>query len=80
MLIPWVAEFLLEGEPVQFYWCWSCAELFAFVGNPGRYAAGFAHAGRRGWRLFRADGAERDVQLATEAVSRVELPKPGGPS
>src|SRR5262245_61008297 len=80
MLIPKVAEVFSEAEPVQFFWCWSCEELFAFVGGPGRFAAGFAQAGRGGWQLFRSRGAERDVQLAAAAVSKVCPQNTNGPA
>ena len=46
-------------------------ELFAFVGDPRRLAAGFGEDGRGGWRVFRAVGTDRDVQLAVSTVSQV---------
>ena len=71
MLIPQVAEMLCGDEPVRFFWCWSCGELNAFVGNPGRLAVRFAEDGHRGWRVFQAVGTERDVRAALAAVSAV---------
>ncbi len=72
MPIPLAAEVLEGNEVVRFFWCWSCRELFAFVGEPGQLAAGFAREAVSGaWRLFRAEGADNDVQLAVAAVSRV---------
>lgn len=70
MLIPQVAEVSGAAEPVRFFWCWSCAELFAFVGEPGRFAAGFVEDGG-GWRVFRAVGSPPDMQTAVAAVSQV---------
>jgi hypothetical protein len=80
MLIPKVAEVFLEAEPVQLFWCWSCEELFAFVGSPGRFAAGFAQVRRGGWQRFRSRGAERDVRLAVAAVSQVGPQNTTGPA
>lgn len=64
LLIPNVGEACDGAEPVRFFWCWSCMELFALVGNAsaGRWAASFAYdveAG--GWKLWKATGSERDV-------------------
>lgn len=71
-LIPLTAEVVDGAEVVRFFWCCSCMELFAFVGEPGRLAAGFARNTERGtWRLFRARGEDRDVQAAVAAVSAV---------
>ena len=74
MLIPKVAEACAGAEPVRFFWCRSCMELFALVGETsgGRWAASFGQdfeAG--GWKLWKASGSERDVQLSVDAVSRV---------
>jgi hypothetical protein len=74
MWIPQVAMYSGGAEPVRFYWCWSCAELFAYVGERahGRLAAGFARdEGAGGWRVSKAVGSERDTQLAVEAVKQV---------
>ena len=62
MLIPQVAQVCDGPEMVRFFWCWSCMELFAFIGEPGRLAAGFVKDGQGGWRTFRASGAVMDVQ------------------
>lgn len=71
-LIPLPAKVLDGAEMVRFFWCCSCMELFAFVGEPGRFAAGFARDAERGtWHLFRARGEDRDVQAAVSAVSGV---------
>jgi hypothetical protein len=70
MLIPRVAD-MPGAEPVEFFWCWSCRELFAFVGNPARLAAELADDGQGGWRLFRAVGTEADLRLATAAAACV---------
>jgi hypothetical protein len=75
MRIPVVAEALTGSEPVRFFWCWSCIELFAFVGDPGVLAVGFAADRPGGWRVFRAVGTERDVQLALGAVSQLSPQK-----
>jgi hypothetical protein len=75
MVIPQVAEVLDGAEPVRFFWCWSCMELFAFLGDPGTLTAGFAEDGRGGWRVFWAAGGERDLQSALAAVAQV---KPDG--
>ena len=71
MPIPQVAVVLDTAERVRFFWCWSCMELFAFVGGQDRMAAGFAEDGRGGWQVFRAVGADPDVQLAVAAVALV---------
>jgi hypothetical protein len=71
MRIPQVAEVLEKGEPVRFYWCWSCEELSAYVGDPPRLAVRFAEDGCGGWWVFHAPGAECDIQAALSAVSRV---------
>ena len=73
-LIPNVAEACDGAEPVRFFWCGSCMELFALVGkaSAGRWAASFAQdLGAGGWKLWKAISSERDVQLAVDAVSRV---------
>lgn len=72
MLIPQVAEVLNGGESVRSFWCWSCMELSAFVGNPGKLAVRFAENGRNGWRVFQAVGCEAEVQVALAAVSHVQ--------
>ena len=73
MVIPQVAEVVVDGaEPVRFFWCWSCMELFAFIGDPGTLAAGFAEDGRGGWRVLQAEGAEREVEAAVAAISQVQ--------
>jgi len=74
MVIPQVAEVCAE-ELVRFFWCWSCQELFAFVGDPGRLVARLAADGQGGWRLFRAVGAAHEVQIALAAASQVR-PEP----
>ncbi len=58
---------------VRFFWCWSCQELFALIGEPGRLDAGFARDGQGGWYVFRAPGsaAEAEAQAAVAAVSNV---------
>lgn len=72
MFIPQVAE-LLDGDVlVRFFWCWSCMELSAFVGDPGRLAVRFADDGRGGWRVFKLVGVESDVRSALAAVSRAQ--------
>ena len=71
MLIPQVAETHCGGELVRFFWCWSCIELTAFIGDPGRLAVRFAEDGG-GWRVFQAVGSEVDIQTALAAVSRVK--------
>lgn len=76
MPIPQVVEVQGEAGPVRLFWCWSCQELFALVGEPGRLAAGFAGDGQGGWRVFRAPGSEADVQAAVAAVSQARLSLP----
>jgi hypothetical protein len=71
--IPQVAEVRDGVEPVRFFWCWSCAELFAFVGNPWSLAVRFGRDGN-GWRIFRSVGSDPEVQIAMTAVSQVALP------
>jgi hypothetical protein len=71
MLIPRVAEFREGPKTVQFFWCWSCMELFAFFGNPGRLAAGFAQEPQGQWRVVETVGAENEVRVAIAAVSKV---------
>jgi hypothetical protein len=66
--IPQVAEVLEAAQPVRFFWCRFCLELFAFVGEPGRLAAGFGEDGQGGWRVFRTVGSSSDVELAKAAV------------
>jgi hypothetical protein len=69
-----VAEACGGAEPVRFFWCRSCMELFAFVGkaSAGRWAASFAQdVESGGWKLWKATSSERDVQLAVDAVSCV---------
>jgi hypothetical protein len=77
-MIPLVAEHLDGPEPVRFYWCRSCGELFAFVGDtpaPGRWAAAFAREhGTSAWRMWKTGGSEQDVRLAVTAVTQVEPP------
>jgi hypothetical protein len=73
MLIPQVAEVPGAAGPVRFFWCWSCMELSAFLGEPDRLVARFGEDGRGGWRLFRAVGSAADVQAAAVAVSQVQL-------
>jgi hypothetical protein len=76
MPIPQVAEVRTSAELVRFYWCRSCTELFAFVGNPGRLAAGFAwDVKRSGWRVFRVKGTEQDLAPAVAAVAEVGPPR-----
>jgi hypothetical protein len=72
MLIPQVAEVPGGRELVRFFWCWSCMELTAFVGDPGRLAVRFAEDGRGGWLVFRTVGSEGEVQAALTAVSHVK--------
>jgi hypothetical protein len=81
MWIPQVAECSAGAEPVRFYWCWSCEELFAYVGEGpliGRLAAGFARDEEAvgGWRVWKAVGSEHDMQLAMEAVKQVPRQRP----
>jgi hypothetical protein len=76
-LIPQVAEVLDGAEPVRLFWCGFCMELFAFVGEPGRLAAGLAEDGRGGWRVFRATGSRADLQAAVAAASRVKPDRDG---
>lgn len=71
MLIPLVAEVVHGTEPIRFYWCWSCKELFAFVGSPGILVAGFAENGRGGWRVFRKIGNKQSVEMVSAAVLQV---------
>jgi hypothetical protein len=70
MLIPQVAEVRTAGELVRFFWCWSCEELFAFVGGACVLAAGFA-CQDGSWRVFRRVGNECDTQMAVTAVAQV---------
>ncbi len=72
MVIPQAAEVLDGIEAVRFFWRCSCMELFAFVGEPGHLAAGFAQDGHRGWRVFRAVGTASEVQSAVVTVSQVQ--------
>jgi hypothetical protein len=71
MRIPQVAEFTDGDEPVRFFWCWSCAELFATVGGPGRDAAGFNRSESDRWQVVQGIGTEQDVRLAASAVTMV---------
>ena len=71
MDIPLVSEVRVGAEPVRFFWCWSCEELYASVGNPGTDAAGFADDGRGGWRVSRVIGPKREVRVAVAAISHV---------
>lgn len=72
MLIPQVAEDQSGTEPVRFFWCWSCMELFAFIGDIGRLAASFGwNREGGGWCLFSTHGAERDVKIAIAAVTKI---------
>jgi hypothetical protein len=73
MLIPLVVEVLDTTEPVRFFWCWSCQELFALLGEPARLVAGLGADGQGGWRVFRAVGSEPEVQAALYAAARVRL-------
>jgi hypothetical protein len=75
--IPQVAEVLEAAALVRFFWCRFCMELFAFVGEARRLAAGFAEDGQGGWRVFRSVGSDPDVQVAKAAVSRVPTRKSG---
>ena len=72
MFIPLVAEVFRGSDLIQFFWCWSCMELTAFVGDPGTLAVRFAEDGRGGWRVFHAVGIESEVQAAISAVSHVQ--------
>jgi hypothetical protein len=72
MIIPQVAEVLDGAKPVRFFWCWSCMELFAFVGDPSTLAAGFAEDGRGGWLVAGAVGAGRDLETAAAAAAQVQ--------
>jgi hypothetical protein len=74
MLVPLVAEDRAGAEPVRFYRCWSCMELSAFVGDPGRLAVRFGRNGD-GWRVFAAEGSDPDTRLAVAALARVR-PQP----
>ena len=73
--IPQVAEVLSGAEPVRFFWCRYCSELFGFVGDPPneRLAARFACDRGNRWRIWRREGAEDDVLSAVEAVVQVPL-------
>jgi hypothetical protein len=75
MPLPKVAEVLSEAEPVQFFWCADCGELFGSVGNPGRPAGAFKPDGTA-WQIFRSAGAASDVRLAVAAVTHVEWEPP----
>jgi hypothetical protein len=70
MAIPQVAEVLTAGESVRCFWCWSCAELFAFVGDSSQ-TIGFAEDGQGGWKLFRAAAPEHEVHTAVAAMAQV---------
>jgi hypothetical protein len=72
MPIPQVAEVQGAAERVRFFWCWSCTELFAFIGATDRLAAAFAENGRGGWRVYRAIGTAQDVGSAVTAVAQVQ--------
>jgi hypothetical protein len=74
MVIPLVSEVHIEAERVRFFWCWSCMELFASVGDPGTDAASFAEGETGGWQLFRSRGTEHEVATAKAAVSHVLPP------
>jgi hypothetical protein len=72
MVIRRVAEMFHGTDAVRFFWCWSCAELFAFVGTPGRLAAGFGWDQELGrWFLFRSHGTDDDVHFARLTVVEV---------
>jgi hypothetical protein len=69
--IPQVAQVIVGSEIVALSWCKWCQELFAFLVNSDRDAAGFAKADRGGWKVFRAFGSEADVQMAKVAAAQV---------
>ena len=71
MAIPQVAEVRAGTAPVRFYWCWSCAELFASVDHSSGDTIAFAEDGQGGWRLFHAAGPKASVQAAQAAVAQV---------
>jgi hypothetical protein len=70
-LIPQVAQVTVGSEIVALSWCKWCQELFAFLVNSNRDAAGFAKDGRGGWKIFRAFGSEADVRIAEVAATKV---------
>jgi hypothetical protein len=72
-LIPQDARVSAGSEVVTLSGCVWCQELFAFLANSGRDAAGFAKDGGGGWKVFRAFGSVADVRLAETAVAQVNL-------
>jgi hypothetical protein len=71
MAIPQVAEVLESGESVRFYWCWSCAELFADFDHSAGTTIGFAENGKGGWVLFRSTAPDRELEIAIAAIEQV---------
>ena len=70
-LIPQVTQVIVGSEIVALSWCKWCQELFAYLVNSNRDAAGFAKDSRGGWKIFRAFGSEADVQMAEVAAAQV---------
>jgi hypothetical protein len=71
--IPRVTEVSVSGTAFRFYWCWSCAELFAFNTSTDKLTASFGEDGG-GWRLYSVVGEADEVSAATQAVPQVRLP------
>lgn len=70
-IIPQVAEIHVEDKSVRFFWCLFCEDLFAFVGESRRFAAGFARGKHAGWWVFHRGSIDREVELAEAAISRL---------
>jgi hypothetical protein len=70
-LIPQVALVTVGSEIVALSWCKWCQELFAFLVSSNRDAAGFSKDDWGGWKVFRAFGAEGDVEMAKVAAAQV---------
>lgn len=70
--IPQVGQFGAGSTLVRFYWCWSCQELFAHVGERGTLAATFAQDASRQWQVLKVLGSEPEKEIALAAVSKVD--------
>ncbi|MFZ1008074.1 MAG: hypothetical protein WAN65_14635 [Candidatus Sulfotelmatobacter sp.] len=70
-LIPQVGQVTVGSEIVALSWCKWCQELFAFLVNSNRDAAGFTKDDVGGWKVFRAFGSDADVQMAKVAAAQV---------
>jgi len=72
MQIPRVAQFGADATLVQFFWCWSCEELFAYVGDKAVLAASFAKDKSQQWRVWKVIGSEHERNMAVSVVTQVD--------